>query len=408
MINIIDKSKCCGCASCVQRCPKQCISLVADDEGFFYPLIDAAKCVDCGLCERVCPELNLQTPTQPQHVYAAINVDTHIRLQSSSGGIFTPLASQIIASGGVIFGARFDSDWQVEISYTETIEGLQAFRGSKYVYARVGKSFSQCEQFLKQGRIVLFSATPCIISGLLHYLNKKYANLLTVDLACHGVPSSLIWQKYLEETTAQRAVDGKSTVLSSLNAKSSIKDIKFREKSKGWKKYRFVLSFNEPSGDVEKSSVLSSIHSENPFFQAFNTGVILRPSCYTCTIKNSCRSGADITLADFWGIENVDPSLDDDKGTSLILVNTERGKDLIDSLNLLTKEFPYDIALKYNNGLRVGSYKHPNRKFFFANYKKGKNVLPLLEKSIKPSFAMRIDRYIKAVRRRLVKMFRLS
>ena len=252
MINISNPKDCCGCTACASICAHDAISMKPDAMGFLYPEVDKSKCVDCGLCERVCPELNIEVPTQPQHVYAAINVDTHIRLQSSSGGIFTPLASQIIASGGVIFGARFDSDWQVEISYTETIEGLQAFRGSKYVHARVGKSFSQCEQFLKQGRIVLFSATPCIISGLLHYLNKKYANLLTVDLACHGVPSSLIWQKYLEETTAQRAVDGKSTVLSSLNAKSSIKDIKFREKSKGWKKFRFVLySF--------RKSVFSSI-----------------------------------------------------------------------------------------------------------------------------------------------------
>lgn len=169
MILITDKSLCCGCSACVQKCPKQCISLKEDNEGFLYPIVNTDTCVDCGICEKVCPVLNPEDTHEPLKVLAAKNRDEKIRMESSSGGIFTLLAEPIIREGGVVFGARFDEEWQVTLDYTETIDGLSAFRGSKYVQARTGDTYRQCEQFLKEGRKVLFTGSPCQIAGLNHY-----------------------------------------------------------------------------------------------------------------------------------------------------------------------------------------------------------------------------------------------
>lgn len=409
MIHIRDKERCCGCASCVQKCPKHCITLNEDYEGFLYPHVDTETCIDCGLCEQVCPVLNIYDTREPLHVLAVINTDEKIRMESSSGGIFTLIAEQILNEGGVVFGARFDEEWQVTLDHTETIDGLYAFRGSKYVQARTGDTYKQCEQFLKEGRRVMFTGTPCQIAGLHTFLRRVYDNLITCDLACHGVPSPLVWRRYLcsvckDNKSTQRAVDGKSSVSPSLNLMSLIKDIKFREKANGWKKFRFVLKFNESSDEDEKSSVLSSTHYLNPYFQAFNVGVLLRPSCYVCKIKNACRSKSDITLADFWSIGEVDPTFDDDMGTSLILINTEKGISHFNNLSVKQKAFTYEVALKYNEGLREGSYYHPKRKFFFSRFQKSQNVVDLLKESLVPTFSMRIKRYKNAIIRRIKKI----
>ena len=198
---------CCGCAACEQRCPTSCIVMREDEEGFLYPQTDTSKCIDCGLCEKVCPVLNQGEKRKPLHVYAAKNTKTRIRLQSSSGGIFTHIAEQIIQKNGVVFGARFDENWAVEHACTETLEGLAAMRGSKYVQSRIGRTYRQAKEFLESGRPVLFSGTPCQIRGLKLFLAKEYENLLTVDLVCHGVPSPEIWRQYLHEIIATGGAD---------------------------------------------------------------------------------------------------------------------------------------------------------------------------------------------------------
>ena len=212
MINIIDKKNCCGCNACVQHCPKSCVTMQEDEEGFLYPIVDQEACIDCGLCEKVCPVLNQGEERKPLQVYAANNPNEEIRMQSSSGGVFTLLAETIIQEGGVVFGARFNDDWEVIHDYTETKEELAAFRGSKYVQSRIGDSYCQAEQFLKKGRKVLFTGTPCQIAGLNLFLRKEYGNLLTVDFICHGVPSPGVWKSYLEELIALQG-NRKNTVL---------------------------------------------------------------------------------------------------------------------------------------------------------------------------------------------------
>lgn len=177
MIHITDKTKCCGCWACNQICPENCISMQEDYEGFLYPVVDLSKCTNCGLCERVCPVINQQVPviTEPAS-YACINNDEKIRNQSSSGGIFSLLAENAIINGGVVFGARFEPDWSVVHDYTETIEGLAAFRGSKYVESKIGNNYIKAKEFLRQNRLVLFSGTPCQIAGLNKFLAQLAVN----------------------------------------------------------------------------------------------------------------------------------------------------------------------------------------------------------------------------------------
>lgn len=350
MIHIEDKKQCCGCNACVQRCPKQCIMIQEDEEGFLYPIVDKKACIDCGLCENVCPVLNQGEERKPLEVYAAFNKNEEIRMQSSSGGIFTALAEQIIHEGGVVFGARFNEDWKIIHDYTETVEGLSVFRGSKYVQSLIGNTFNQAEQFLNQGRKVLFSGTPCQIDGLKLYLRKEYENLLTVDIVCHGVPSPGIWQKYLNEFCIE--VDQKVTNILFLN---------FRDKRTGWKGYSFTVDF-------QNGQKVSYLHDKNLWMRGFLADLYLRPSCYACPSKN-LKSRSDITIGDYWGIQNVRPEMDDDKGTCCIIVSTKKGIFYLSRINIYKQFSSYQEAYQGNPALiRSVSFSDKRSRFYNQYY----------------------------------------
>lgn len=358
MIEIKDRKDCCGCHACATVCSKHCITMQTDEEGFLYPIVNKDACTDCGLCEKVCPVINQNEPRKPLKVYAAKNKNGEIRRQSSSGGIFTLLAEKIVAEGGVVFGARFDEDWNVVHSWTDTIEGIAAFRGSKYVQSTIGDTYREAREFLKQGRKVLFSGTPCQIAGLKKYLRKDYDNLLTVDVVCHGVPSPLVWRTYLDETReqlrAKRSV-GKKSVPSSMDELPVITGISFRDKTNGWKKFGFRLSYaaSEAAGNSVPTSVIKAEQeilqpfTENVFMQGFIVNLYLRPSCYACAARSG-KSGSDISIADFWGVQNYYPEFDDDKGVSLILINSDKGRHFYDLLNAQNIEATYKQAIKGN------------------------------------------------------------
>ena len=249
MIKITDKKDCCGCAACVQRCPKQCISLKEDGEGFLYPVVDESLCVGCGLCEKVCPIINRPEKLPVKEVLAVKNRNEDERMASSSGGVFVALAKKVIDQGGVVFGAVFDENWEVKHTYAESMGGVRPMMGSKYVQSRIGDTFRQAEKFLKDGRKVLFTGSPCQITALHNYLRKDYPNLLSVDFLCHGVPSPGVWRRYLDEVfdrSARRAAAGKNTVLSSsLKSLPVITGIDFRDKTlHGWQKYSFVVRYS--------------------------------------------------------------------------------------------------------------------------------------------------------------------
>ena len=394
MIQITDKSHCCGCTACVSICPKQCIAMREDEEGFLYPVVDDFLCIDCGLCEKVCPVLHTDKEREPLEVYAARNKDEQIRQASSSGGIFTLLAEKVIEEGGIVWGATFNAEWEVVHDYTENKEGLAAFRGSKYVQSRIGDCYKQIKSFLKAGRKVMFTGTPCQVAGLKHYLGTEYDNLLTVDVVCHGVPSPKVWRLYLNGLLARQG-NGKNSVLPHPTKKErSIESIEFRSKSTGWKKYSFALTLSVSDGHGVKNTVLlSSLFDENPFMDAFLSNLSLRPSCYACPVKEG-KSGSDITIADFWGIEQVLPEYDDDKGTSLVLAFSEKGKQALACLEYDKSEVSYKAALQKNISM-LESVKIPvYRELFFRQLNRKKNFQEAWETCKSRRFDKRVYRFL--------------
>ena len=402
MINIKDKHNCCGCSACVQACPQKCIKFDEDKQGFRYPIVNKEECIDCGFCEKVCPVINQNESNKPIKVYAAINPNEGVRMKSSSGGIFTILAENIIDEGGVVFGARFDENWEVMHDFTETKDGLELFRGSKYVQSRIGETYKQAKEFLKNGRKVLFSGTSCQIAGLNKYLRKEYDNLLTIDVVCHGVPSPLVWREYLQQLIKHpKGVAGKNSVLLSLKEKFVITGISFRDKSTGWKKFGFVVRGSSAS-KAEQNSVLSSdnsiifheIYDRNLFMQLFLKNLCLRPSCYKCAAKSG-KSGSDLTIADFWGIANHYSEWDDDKGTSLILINNSNGAEYFKNLDVKIEETTYEQAFAGNRSLEYSVTESKYVLSFWKTfYKKG--VLGCVDvlNSMKPSYLQRLKSLI--------------
>ena len=370
MINIFDKHNCCGCGACAQRCPKQCISLKEDEEGFLYPVVDAGICIDCGLCEKVCPVINQNKTKHPLKAYAAINPVEEIRSKSSSGGIFTAIAEKVISEGGVVFGARFDDKWEVEHSYSETREGLDVFRGSKYVQSRIGKTYQQVEEFLENGRKVLFSGTSCQIAGLKHFLQKEYEYLVTVDVVCHGVPSPKLWREYL----------------STIAPTSKITHISMKDKAKSWRGYNITIN--------GKEKTFSERASQNKYMLAFYPyNCSLRPSCYQCPAKAG-KSESDITLADYWGVEKLIPEMDDNRGTSFVCANTEIGDRLLQSLSYKSVLANYTASVPYNICIERSTKEPAMRASFWSDYQ-NRGIDALL--ALKPKKSSILKRFLRRI-----------
>jgi coenzyme F420-reducing hydrogenase beta subunit len=322
--------------------------MVLDGEGFLYPEIVAGKCVKCGRCRLVCPVISRER--LPRHaaaprVVAAWNLDPEIRRQSSSGGVFTVLAEEILARGGVVFGAGFDSQWQLRHQAARSPAELAQFRGSKYLQSDTGDSFSRIQEWLQQGTWVLFTGTPCQVAGLYAFLGTSYETLLTCDLVCHGAPSPKVFRKYVE----------------SMAKGEPVTSFCFRDKRQGWKRYRVAMK----TADGPEYCVSGS---EDLFMQGFLNDVYLRPSCHVCPAIGIPRQG-DITLGDFWGIGKTRPELDDDQGTSLILLNSPQGQAFFDhcASRLFVAEASLETAIQGNPSLVRPATAHPARKKFFKN-----------------------------------------
>ena len=388
MINIVDNHNCCGCEACVQICPRRCISFREDDEGFSYPIVDKSACVFCGRCEKACPVLNQANKHEPLGIYAAKNVNENDLLSSSSGGLFISLANKTICDGGVVFGAKFNSDWDVVHDYTETQEGIRAFMGSKYVQSRIGNAYNKAKEFLEASRPVLFSGTSCQIAGLKTFLGKDYPNLLTVDVICHGVPSSKIWHKYLNELISERETLLKSNI--------TVESISFRDKRFGWDNYCFALTHTCFLADGQKRTVsFSHIYKKNPYMRLFLSNMILRPSCYRCPAKGG-KSQSDLTIADFWGIDCSHPELYDKRGVGLLFINTLKGKHALDVRSLTMTEVSLEDAIA-KNPCYMHSVIEPSKRercFILLNKKKT-HLSDVVEKIFRVSIYLRIKRKAK-------------
>lgn len=383
---IKDPAKCSGCGACAQKCPKHCIRLEENVEGFRYPIINKEQCINCGLCYKVCPFVKKESYRVPLLVLAARTKDERVLLESSSGGIFFLLSEYVINKGGVVFGATFDEHWEVHHSFTDTIEGIAKFQRSKYVQSVIGDTYQKVKQFLKDGRTVLFSGTPCQIAGLNKFLKIKYDNLITVDFVCHGVPSPMVWRDYLNEVISINNLDYPDT--DSANDQSKISNISFRDKTYGWKRFSLAINAGE-----EGRIILKEPLDINPYMKAFLNNIILRPSCFNCPFKRG-SSGSDITIADFWGGGLFHPSYRDDKGISLIMPYTDIGLYVINQLSFDYELSSYRKALRCNSAIIKSHHKHPNRDIFFKNYKTKTSVIDWILKCDDLSLFDRIVVYL--------------
>lgn len=304
----IKKTRCCGCEVCADICNFNAISMKMNQEGFAYPIVDTTKCINCRRCLSVCPVMNSGINNSEPVAYAAKNIEEDVRMRSRSGGVFPALAEYILSVNGVAYGAVFDDDFSVKHVRADNFDECRPMQGSKYIQSRMHGVLNSILKDLDAGRFVLFSGTSCQVQAIRRAIPKRFHdNLFLVDIVCHGVPSPLIWQNFIQMVATQN--------------KGKITSVNFRNKYKyGWKEHVETV---EVSG-VERDSRI--------FTNFFYNHLILRPSCYECAYKNYVHPG-DITLADFWGIDTAVTGFNDDKGVSLVLVNNARGGALLSAIS---------------------------------------------------------------------------
>lgn len=382
MIKIEDKSKCCGCSACVVSCPVNCIHFYEDEQGFQYPVVDVARCINCGLCEKVCPCLNDSESKTPQKVFAVKNPDDSVRSKSSSGGFFSAIADYVLNNNGVVFGASFNNEWIIVHDCIDKTEDIDRLRRSKYSQSQIGNSFKRALEYLKSGRLVLFSGTTCQIDGLNRFLRREYPNLITVDTVCHGVPSPMIWKTYLNKILEKNSI-----------TTNDISYISFRDKSTGWKNYSMVIK----AGD---NLIVDEPVKKNIYLQGFINNLYLRPSCFSCPSKSGkCRS--DFSLADFWAIKNFLPEVDDNRGVTLLYVNSQKGERILSNLNLRMAELDktQELNSAYSYSVRI---KYPVDKFWELYSQKGLAAITEICEKMRPNILMAfIGRVLGYIKRKL-------
>ncbi len=312
MAHLCERDLCTGCTACASVCPYGCIAMERDEEGFVRPVVDEKRCVDCGLCAKVCPVLSSPDKHGMPAAYAAQNKAEAVRSSSTSGGVFTLLAGHILDGGGVVFGAAYDDEFRVAHTAIDSPDQLPRLRGAKYAQSDVRGVFPQVKALLEQGRKVLFSGTPCQVAGLRSFLSQEYDNLLLVDLVCHGVPSPAVWERYLSWRSAKSGDGG------------TPESVNLRCKDTGWSTYSADIRW--PSGKAYTAS-----NREDPFLRAFVGDLCLRPSCHRCSCKGLTRC-ADFTLGDYWGVWDQVPAMSDNRGTSIVLVHSDKAKALWERL----------------------------------------------------------------------------
>ena len=373
MLLLNNKHECNGCFACFNKCPVNCIIMADDNEGFCYPQTNTNACVGCDNCYKVCPIINEAIVSNTPTAFAAYHMNINVRMQSSSGGVFTAIAEYVIRNNGIVFGACFDSNFNVIHDCVETIDDLYIFRGSKYVQSKIGNVYQKIGVFLEQKKLVLFTGTPCQIAGLKLYLQNESELLITQDIICHGVPSPKVWQKYLE----QFAINDR------------IQSIAFRSKDTGWARFNMKIT-------TTRQEYMRDL-TRDDFLKAFLSDLCLRPSCHHCKFKGLNRE-SDVTLADFWGVEVLLPDMNDDKGISLVLINSEKGHKLFNNVNnsLICK--PVDIleATKYNKAATQSIPLPEKRQYFFEHL----NELPfnsLVEKCTKEKNITKFRRFVHKI-----------
>lgn len=386
----ITKSTCCGCTACASICPVQAIEMIPDENGFVYPHVNHTQCVHCGLCSKVCSYQNQLPDCSEKKVFAAVAYDTDIS-ESASGGLFASFARTILAEGGIVYGSAMQYDnnqlYVRHIKVTEESD-LYLLKGSKYVQSNMQNIFPDVQSELKKGTLVLFSGTPCQVSGLKGFLRKDYPNLFTIDIICHGVPSEQLFQQYLsfEEDRYH----------------SKIVDFRFRDKTQGWKLHG-TMTF-------ENGEKIYFEPEQSSYYQLFLNSCTYRENCYTCPYASDHRPG-DITVGDYWCIDLVHPELllsndgplDHEKGVSCMIINNSDGELLLSKYGSGIKYWnsSYKNASKYNRQLTAPSVLKEERTIVLKLAQKNyKNLEHWYQKRLIP---IKINRFVRSMIPRSVK-----
>lgn len=346
MRNVLDDTtKCCGCGACLAVCPKDAIAMQRDEEGFLYPVIDEDACIRCGLCEKRCPALGVRTQRRGRAL-AAYHKDENTRMESSSGGVFTALAHHVLSQGGVVFGAAFDEELQLSHIGVMSERELSQLRGSKYLQSDASDVLRSIESLAQLGTQVLFVGTPCQAAGLRAVLGQEMENVLIVDIVCHGTPSPGVFESYIRMLEKERG--------------SKVIHYAFRDKRLGWKNFSVAAQFAD-GGEY------TGTQTEDPFMRSFLQNLCLRPSCAQCPYAGYARTG-DITLADLWGAQKNLKEWDDDKGLSLVFVNTGAGSKAMHAIEgeIRTTAVDPQKYLPFNPSIESACKPHARRERFLA------------------------------------------
>lgn len=361
MINIEKKEDCCACTACVNICPGKCISMHSDEEGFQYPEADKQKCTACGLCDSVCPVLNSREEKKEQSAYIFQHGNDNVRRESTSGGAFTAIAEYVLEQGGRVYGVSIENHYFVMHTASEKVAELGKYRGSKYVQSNLGSVFSEICTLLKNGRIILFSGTPCQIEGLKRFLklNKcDLSKLLLVDVVCRGVGSPAVWQRYIEYRTGS-----KDNLL-----------IRFRDKYLGYKYQTFSIY-------EDRKRIYHGGPEKDPYLRAFFDNALERPSCFKCRFKKRYRE-SDITLWECFNTGKFNKKMDDDKGTTLLLCHSPKGKEIIKEMSRKGTAYRVDAdtAVLESYNMTHSSKEGKKRAYFFRDFTGGMPIEELFNK----------------------------
>lgn len=368
--------RCCGCSACFAACPHSAIEMKPDGEGFLQPVVNGNLCVGCGLCSRVCPVLHPSESRKPIAVYAAKAKDDELRRISSSGGIFSLLARRVLERDGVVYGAAFEPETHKVVHIAvEDEEGLDRLRGSKYVQSDMGDTFRNVKRDLDHGRYVLFSGCPCQVAGLRKFLDGQPENLLLVDVICHAVPSPLAWQKYL--------------LCQEHNNNAKIIHV-FSRRNCSWKKYAISIEFTGIIGDANLINP-----AKDTYLRAFGSELFNRKCCHACAFRHF-KSGSDITIGDYWGVERILPEFSDDIGISAVCITTEKGKTYFSSIadSVWSKLSDIHDVAQINKMVFDNHKANKKRDRFFAEVTSA-NFDELVERLMMPPLWYRILRWIK-------------
>ena len=339
------KDDCCGCKACASVCPQNAITFLPDEYGFEYPRIDAEKCIECGQCVKACDFKKSGDKGVAMHKplegYAARHIEKDVYATSTSGGVFTALAEWVLERDGYVYGCVYDEDMRPIHIEANNIEKVASMRGSKYVQSDVGSIYQRVKQRLNEGKRVLFTGAPCQVAGLYAYLgNMDRERLLTVDIVCHGIPSPLVFQKYMDYLGDKYH--------------KKVNRFQFRNKMHGWERPTIVVGFED--GSAKHWSIVKDL-----YYEAFGHSLLQRPSCFQCKYATGNRVG-DITIGDFWGWKKANLQMSAKEGVNCCLLNTEKSKEVFSQLHLNTNKVTVDSIIRGNYHLRARSKMRPEWK----------------------------------------------